>query len=160
MRRLTAVPARRGKDRRPTYRPPPCRRRKPPVWSAGKALGPPSVGPRAPEAATPGNGDIAVSAQNRTLARSGGGFASPWRLPGAPFLFRENEKGHGARGTDKNPAPAERWLRMLSSDGLPRRARRMDHRRAVRRRERLRAAPQHDAAGNALRAEADLPAGG
>ena len=77
-----------------------------------EALGPPSVGSRAPEAATPGNRDLAVSAQNRTLARSGGGFASPWRLPGAPSpRLGKRKKGTDARRASLNRRRAERWLR-------------------------------------------------
>jgi hypothetical protein len=80
-------------------------------WSAGKALGPPSVGPRAPEAAILGNGDIAVSAQR--TPDSGplkGASQASWRLPGAPSLMGEKEKGKDGRRTSLNNRRAERWL--------------------------------------------------
>ena len=53
-----------------------------------EAQRPPSLGARTPQAATPGNGDIAVGAYKRTLARSVWGLASPWRLPALHPLMR------------------------------------------------------------------------
>jgi len=44
-----------------------------------EAQRPTSLGARTPQAAILGNGDIAVGAIKRTLARSVWGLASPWR---------------------------------------------------------------------------------
>ena len=46
-----------------------------------EAQRPTSLAARTPQAAILGNGDIAVGAIKRALARPVGGLASPWRLP-------------------------------------------------------------------------------
>jgi len=46
-----------------------------------EAQRPTSLAARTPTAAILGNGDIAVGAMKRTLARSVWGLAGPWRLP-------------------------------------------------------------------------------
>ena len=79
-----------------------------------EAQRPTLLGARTPQAAILGNGDIAVGAIKRTLARSVWGLASPWRLPALhPLVFEERRKtGIRATGRPKNnnPGTAERWL--------------------------------------------------
>src|SRR5688572_20283718 len=73
------------------------------VMERREALGPPLVGPRAPEAAIPGNGDIAVSA--RRTPDSGppkGASSAPWRLPALHPLIGETEKGKDGAGPSLN----------------------------------------------------------
>jgi hypothetical protein len=65
-----------------------------------------------PEAAIPGDGDIAVGAIKRTLARSVWGLASPWRLPALHPLFL---RGDGKRDTGR---PAARTTRSGTSGAL------------------------------------------
>ena len=65
---------------------------------------------RTPIAAIPGNGDIAVGAIERTLARSVWGLASPWRLPALhPLVSRgDGKQGYGLAGARKTRTPARR----------------------------------------------------
>jgi hypothetical protein len=85
-----------------------------------EALGPPSVGPRAPEAAILGNGDIAVSA--RRTPDSGppkGASSAPWRLPALhPLIGEHGKQGCGLTGAPEkqHPRAAERWLTMLKGN--------------------------------------------
>ena len=64
-----------------------------------EAQRPTSLAARTPIAAILGNGDIAVGAMKRTLARSVRGLASPWRLPALhPRIGGEKEMGDGHPG--------------------------------------------------------------
>ena len=82
-----------------------------------EAQRPTSLAARTPQAAILGNGDIAVGAIKRTLARSVG---EPRKLPGAsrrsiPSCRGEKEKrdaGHPGPEKQRTGA-AERWLRRL-----------------------------------------------
>ena len=80
-----------------------------------EAQRPTSLAARTPIAAILGNGDIAVGAIERTLARSVWGLASPWRLPALhPLVFEGRRKtGIRASGRPKNKFPGKR------SVGLP-----------------------------------------
>jgi hypothetical protein len=57
-----------------------------------EAQRPTSLAARTPTAAILGNGDIAVGAMKRTLARSVWGLASPWRLPALHPLVGEKKR--------------------------------------------------------------------
>jgi hypothetical protein len=77
-----------------------------------EAQRPTSLAARTPIAAILGNGDIAVGAIKRTLVRSVGGLASPWRLPALHPLIQGKRKT-GIRVPDarkQSLRPAERWL--------------------------------------------------
>ena len=57
-----------------------------------EAQRPTSLAARTPQAAILGNGDIAVGAMKRTLARSVRGLASPWRFPALHPLVEGKRK--------------------------------------------------------------------
>ena len=82
-----------------------------------EAQRPTSLAARTPQATTPGNGDIAVGAIKRTLARS---VREPRKLPGAsrrsiPSFEGTRKKGDGPPPGPKKPGvgAAERWLNAL-----------------------------------------------
>lgn len=118
---LTAVPVRTrdGSAARISAAAVPKRRLR--CGAPGRRWAPRQLGPRAPEAATPGNGDIAVSAQR--TPDSGplkGASQALWRLPGAPFSERTNEKGTQCARHCQNPASAKLWrLRLCGVRAAP-----------------------------------------
>jgi hypothetical protein len=61
-----------------------------------EAQRPTSLAARTPQAAIPGNGDIAVGAIKRTLVRSVWGLASPWRLPALHPLVERGKENRDA----------------------------------------------------------------
>jgi hypothetical protein len=74
-----------------------------------EAQRPTSLAARAPSAAILGNGDIAVGAIKRTLARSVRGLASPWRLPALhPLVGGDKEKGKRATPGPRNKEQGRR----------------------------------------------------
>jgi len=82
-----------------------------------EAQRPASLAARTPKAATPGDGDIAVSALAGREVRPAGlvsppykGGDPPWRLPALQPLIGETEKGKTTRRTSLDNRRAERWL--------------------------------------------------
>jgi len=79
-----------------------------------EALGPTSLGPRAPQAAASGNGDPAVGARRTPVSGpSKGASQAPWRLPALHSPFGEG-KGTTARPAPQTNRAAKRWLTVVT----------------------------------------------